>query len=826
MSDTSLVVYCKISREDYNSLTIKDEDTLYVVNDNGDFSMANLSDSAELYLGNKKLFPAIVGTTGQSTTAIMHQKAVTDAINGLQSDIEAKSEDFYGECNISPSTVAKTVTTLNGGFILKKGAKVSVKFLQGHAASTMTLNVDGTGAKNVYRDGNSPKSNMIKAYNVYEFVYDGTYWRIVGVDTDTTYSPATTSSQGLMSSADKTKLDSIDLSKYLPKTGGTVTGEFRTNALTHLANSGSAVLQAFPQSEATGVLSAAIGYRAKVSGNYSIAIGYSCNNFGNNSAVIGYASTNGRMSADTSKPYITMSYFRPLSITVEGADVYSVNIPKGESVSYIYNGVEYTAENTNTTYSAILTVIEDTARDILDVPITYASIYNSTQNISNMRILSITEISDTIFAIVINGQGKVLSDNLYRSYVALPIKTNSSQYSGQGGINCGYATDSTGRFSFTSGEQSFNGSSNSIINGRFNYADGSYISVFGQGNTVITPNGSFVTGINNFVSAANFISGNYNLAVHNNTKILGDNNITTAQNQIIIGKCNDTNSNSLFIVANGTSNTNRKNIFEVSSTGVLIVFDNIIPNVENKDIGSSSKKWRNIYADKFKGNADTATKVNNVLTINHNGTTKTYDGSSAVTIDIASGGSSSGESSIQLFIGFMTGTDMGNIVDQSTVLTGGQVYCSQSKNRFYYKVNGLFYSNFPNASLYNDNYDTSSATAKNGAIFSYNGKHYTMYNGTLQDMSVLDDNGNMTTAGIVKLSDVYSGAANNYGADSGIAATPKAVSTAFSTMKTYVDNKATQSLQYTDSQIDAKIQLVTALPAEPTSGVLYLIAES
>lgn len=139
----------------------------------------------------------------------MSQKATTEAINGLQSDIDVKSEDFYGECNISPSTVAKTVTTLNGGFVLKKGAKISVKFLQGHTASTMTLNVDGTGAKNVYRNGSSPKSDMVKAYNVYDFVYDGTYWRIVGVDTDTTYSLATTSSQGLMSSADKIKVDSI-----------------------------------------------------------------------------------------------------------------------------------------------------------------------------------------------------------------------------------------------------------------------------------------------------------------------------------------------------------------------------------------------------------------------------------------------------------------------------------------------------------------------------------------------------------------------------------------------------------------------------------------
>lgn len=43
--------------------------------------------------------------------------------------------------------------------------------------------------------------------------------------TDTTYKSATTSTAGLMSAADKKRLDTMDLSKYLPKSGGTVTGD-------------------------------------------------------------------------------------------------------------------------------------------------------------------------------------------------------------------------------------------------------------------------------------------------------------------------------------------------------------------------------------------------------------------------------------------------------------------------------------------------------------------------------------------------------------------------------------------------------------------------
>ena len=43
--------------------------------------------------------------------------------------------------------------------------------------------------------------------------------------TDTTYSDATQSTHGLMTAADKKKLDGMDLTKYLPKSGGVMTGD-------------------------------------------------------------------------------------------------------------------------------------------------------------------------------------------------------------------------------------------------------------------------------------------------------------------------------------------------------------------------------------------------------------------------------------------------------------------------------------------------------------------------------------------------------------------------------------------------------------------------
>lgn len=51
-----------------------------------------------------------------------------------------------------------------------------------------------------------------------------------GADNNTTYSDATQSTHGLMTAADKKKLDGMDLSKYLPKSGGVMTGDIDMQA--------------------------------------------------------------------------------------------------------------------------------------------------------------------------------------------------------------------------------------------------------------------------------------------------------------------------------------------------------------------------------------------------------------------------------------------------------------------------------------------------------------------------------------------------------------------------------------------------------------------
>lgn len=78
------------------------------------------------------------------------------------------------------------VTTIFGYFPteLVAGARITIN-IRGNISLIKTLNVNGTGAKNVYYTGSSLTGGMIDRYNVYDFIYDGTYYRIIGINTDT-----------------------------------------------------------------------------------------------------------------------------------------------------------------------------------------------------------------------------------------------------------------------------------------------------------------------------------------------------------------------------------------------------------------------------------------------------------------------------------------------------------------------------------------------------------------------------------------------------------------------------------------------------------------
>lgn len=98
---------------------------------------------------------------------------------------------WYGTCPTAAATQAKVVTTTSGDFTLTEGNMVRVKFTNAQTYNGgITLNVDGTGAKSVMRQGTTVTVRyFFVAGEVVDFVYDGTNFIAVneGIATTTYY---------------------------------------------------------------------------------------------------------------------------------------------------------------------------------------------------------------------------------------------------------------------------------------------------------------------------------------------------------------------------------------------------------------------------------------------------------------------------------------------------------------------------------------------------------------------------------------------------------------------------------------------------------------
>lgn len=92
----------------------------------------------------------------------------------------------YGECTTAAGTAAKVVTCTDFT-TLYTGATILVNFTSANSASAPTLNVNGTGAKNVVLSGSIPVTALS---GLCEFVYNGTGWvvlstgRVAALDTN------------------------------------------------------------------------------------------------------------------------------------------------------------------------------------------------------------------------------------------------------------------------------------------------------------------------------------------------------------------------------------------------------------------------------------------------------------------------------------------------------------------------------------------------------------------------------------------------------------------------------------------------------------------
>jgi hypothetical protein len=185
--------------------------------------------------------------------------------NKVISSINAGSGDIgvfttpYGVCDTAADTAAKTVT-VQGDFALETGARVVVKFTNGNSADPITLNVNNTGAKDVYIDsdcGNESIDSFIKAGylgRMFEFVYDGTRWQLltINIDTNTVYTHPTTSGN-----------------KHLPPHSYTTAGTYYLiNSSTAGAGSWTSVFGKYGNGSYSSILGDYRSYTASSQGNY------------------------------------------------------------------------------------------------------------------------------------------------------------------------------------------------------------------------------------------------------------------------------------------------------------------------------------------------------------------------------------------------------------------------------------------------------------------------------------------------------------------------------------------------------------------------------
>lgn len=147
--------------------------------------MANyFTDRVVQYPGRVVMNPV----SGEENTYDMSRAEGTVTEEGTPFNAEAFNEianriHAYGTCSTGASTSAKVVTC--PGFVLETGATITVYFTNAQTStSSVTLNVNDTGAKTVYGPPRSTTSStrMDGAWEANEaktFVYDGTYWRIL-----------------------------------------------------------------------------------------------------------------------------------------------------------------------------------------------------------------------------------------------------------------------------------------------------------------------------------------------------------------------------------------------------------------------------------------------------------------------------------------------------------------------------------------------------------------------------------------------------------------------------------------------------------------------
>ena len=160
------------------------------LNGNGTWSTPTASNVGALSTSTKYAASGSVG--GDALKAV--QLTTSRSIDGVNFN-GTSGITHYGTCGTGADVAAKVVACT--GFTLVTGSRIIIKFTVTNTAAVanLTLNVNGTGAKSIlYRNANLPSTGTLTANRIYEFVYDGTAYQLIGdldTNTNTTYGAGT-----------------------------------------------------------------------------------------------------------------------------------------------------------------------------------------------------------------------------------------------------------------------------------------------------------------------------------------------------------------------------------------------------------------------------------------------------------------------------------------------------------------------------------------------------------------------------------------------------------------------------------------------------------
>jgi len=104
---------------------------------------------------------------------------VNDVYTSPTSNVDIENKIiFHGVCNTAANEKTKNVTI--PGFSLINGVHVTITFINGTSTGIISLNINGTGAKQILHNSRTILANDIRPGETIEFVYRDGYWYTVG----------------------------------------------------------------------------------------------------------------------------------------------------------------------------------------------------------------------------------------------------------------------------------------------------------------------------------------------------------------------------------------------------------------------------------------------------------------------------------------------------------------------------------------------------------------------------------------------------------------------------------------------------------------------